>query len=59
MLNGLRGVTECVKVCTHGALRWTGIPCRIYYRLAPSVPGISSESTTTQTRIKWLLKMNE
>lgn len=56
------GVNECVVVCVHGVLRWTGVPSRVYSGLRASVPGIGSGSRlwdSILTRLKRLLNMNE
>lgn len=42
-------MNECVNVCMHVALQWTGMP---------SVCWIDSGSTTALIRLKRLLKMN-
>lgn len=38
-------------------LWWTGVTSRVYSCLLPSLPGISSRSISTTTKIKWLLKV--
>lgn len=54
-----QGMNECVDICVHDALQWTGIPFRVNYNHVPSVARIDSGSTMILTRIKWLLKVNE
>lgn len=46
-------------MCHHGALQWTGVPCRMYSSFILSILGIDSGFNSTLTRMKLLLKMNE
>lgn len=58
LTKSLVGVNNCMII--NDALWWTGVPSTVQFsHLPPSVTKVGCRCSETNTRIKWLLRMNE
>lgn len=49
------GVNECVNVCVHAALYWTGVPSKVYFCIVPGVPstGFNHDEDKAVSEDEW------